>query len=527
MAVTQVSQIQVRYGLQEDIGSLAGGEFAWAIDTQRLFIGNGLIEEGAPVAGITEIMTNNFDLSEMFGNYQYTYIGRLGGYDVITGPNPGEPVIRTLQDKLDDFVNVRDFAVSSTGNVDETASLQRALDELYSRKSPITGQRTKRALRFNGGTYRIDGELKIPPYVSLVGEGIDSVKIILNGPSAKLVTTTGSDPAFEISLGSYPFAVSIKGMTIEQSTDNDIFQIEGATNIVFEDVAFKGPRSLVNTSGSGACVTIRSTARPTFGVHFNRCTFTGLGYGAYIESTVGTNDIVFNNCYFNDLWNAIRTEYTTGYLGNIKVSNSYFKDIFSSAIYGDSDVKGIFSSGNTFINCASGREGDIAPSGPWEPILVFQANNNHSVGDYFARSLSASRQYPRIDSSGYAFAYLSLDDCFRLGAAQFYSGKELIASNSSSFSAPVYVVPKGVIEYTVTRADGPGSPNNNTRTGKITFSSKSGNVVWTEDYTETADLGLLLSLSIDTSSDNMLKLNGVVSDQGTELRITYDLKTLD
>jgi len=57
MAVIQVSQIQVRSGYQEDLPTLATGEFGWCVDTQRLFIGKGTLAEGAPVTGVTEVLT--------------------------------------------------------------------------------------------------------------------------------------------------------------------------------------------------------------------------------------------------------------------------------------------------------------------------------------------------------------------------------------------------------------------------------------------------------------------------------------
>lgn len=57
MAIFQISQIQVRYGYQEDLPQLNTGEFGWCVDTQRLFIGKGTLAEGAPTIGVTEILT--------------------------------------------------------------------------------------------------------------------------------------------------------------------------------------------------------------------------------------------------------------------------------------------------------------------------------------------------------------------------------------------------------------------------------------------------------------------------------------
>ena len=59
MAVIQISKIQVRRGLEEDLPQLAAGEFGWATDTRRLFIGNGITSspDYAPEIGNTEILT--------------------------------------------------------------------------------------------------------------------------------------------------------------------------------------------------------------------------------------------------------------------------------------------------------------------------------------------------------------------------------------------------------------------------------------------------------------------------------------
>lgn len=57
MAIVQISQITNRKGLQENLPQLAGAELGWSVDTRRLFIGNGTLEEGAPEIGNTEILT--------------------------------------------------------------------------------------------------------------------------------------------------------------------------------------------------------------------------------------------------------------------------------------------------------------------------------------------------------------------------------------------------------------------------------------------------------------------------------------
>jgi hypothetical protein len=57
MAVIQISKIQVRRGLNENLPALDSGELGWSVDTRQLYIGNGTIAEGAPTPGVTEILT--------------------------------------------------------------------------------------------------------------------------------------------------------------------------------------------------------------------------------------------------------------------------------------------------------------------------------------------------------------------------------------------------------------------------------------------------------------------------------------
>jgi hypothetical protein len=74
VAIVQVSRITNRKGLAENVPQLAGAELGWAIDERRLFIGNGTLQEGAPVIGNTEVLTEYSDVFAgrtqfSFGNY--------------------------------------------------------------------------------------------------------------------------------------------------------------------------------------------------------------------------------------------------------------------------------------------------------------------------------------------------------------------------------------------------------------------------------------------------------------------------
>jgi hypothetical protein len=167
VAIVQVSRITNRKGLTENLPQLAGAELGWCVDSRRLFIGNGTLQEGAPVIGNTEILT---EFSNITALSNYTYEDIAVGYAAQTGPNPSDPVVRTVQAKLDDFASVRDFGATGDGITDDTAAINRALYQLYCRE---TNSQIRRSLYFPAGTYRITGTIVIPTWAKLVGEGAD------------------------------------------------------------------------------------------------------------------------------------------------------------------------------------------------------------------------------------------------------------------------------------------------------------------------------------------------------------------
>jgi hypothetical protein len=57
MPIVQISRIQHRRGKLTDLPQLASGELGWVVDSQRLYIGNGTVADGAPAIGNTEIVT--------------------------------------------------------------------------------------------------------------------------------------------------------------------------------------------------------------------------------------------------------------------------------------------------------------------------------------------------------------------------------------------------------------------------------------------------------------------------------------
>ena len=177
MPIVQISRIQHRRGKRTDLPQLAAGELGWVIDEQRLFIGNGTVADGAPAVGNTEIVTSGS--SSFTTALNYVYKGYLGDSTPIT-TGSGVDFTRTLQARLDDFASVKQFDAKGDNSTDDTAAIQRALDELYS-DTDQDDTRARRTLFFPAGTYLITASLTIPPFAHLVGEGPDKTIISNSG----------------------------------------------------------------------------------------------------------------------------------------------------------------------------------------------------------------------------------------------------------------------------------------------------------------------------------------------------------
>jgi hypothetical protein len=164
MAIVQISRIQHRRGLESNLPQLSHAELGWVTDTRSLYIGNGPTSSGAPIVGNTQVLTEHSNIVSLLN---YTYEGNATS-TIQTGATVGTPIVRKLQDRLDDYVSVMDFGASGNGAVDDTAAIDRAIYELFVKD---TTQKARRSLYFPAGVYKVTAPIKIPTWATIFGDG--------------------------------------------------------------------------------------------------------------------------------------------------------------------------------------------------------------------------------------------------------------------------------------------------------------------------------------------------------------------
>ena len=225
MSVIQISKIQVRRGRKGDVGSvpqLSSAEFAWAVDTQELYIGNGSVAEGAPYVGNTKILTEHDNLLELTSGYQFAS----------TDPIITRSVTRSLQSKLDETVSVVDYGAVPDGSTDCTLAFEAAFADLF--KSVETTYR--KVLLVPNGRYSFNlpnRPLRIPSWATIHGENIKETVLDIGNSGIEFVSTAGTEPG-NFSDSDFPNNIKISNLTIDHGDGQT--EITASRNCEFEKV---------------------------------------------------------------------------------------------------------------------------------------------------------------------------------------------------------------------------------------------------------------------------------------------------
>jgi len=307
MAVVQISRIQVRRGKKNagtGLPQLASGEIAWAIDAQELYIGNGAVSEGAPEVNNTRILTEHDNLLDLAGQYEY----RKADEHIQTGVDSTHPVIRSLQERLDERVSIFSFGVDNTGVDDVSVTLQQAIDQLFNNPATITSTSSRVILEMPAGTYKISETITIPSNATIVGNGAGKTIIEYIGSETAFVFNNDSATSIDNSEDlTQPRNILLKGLTIHSNTSNKcVLRLDAVRDSVFDDLEILGDMFAVGNStpidiSTGAQGGLQFNAKSALVTCqrnlFRNVRVSGFTFCVYAKQDIQLN--TFENCSFS------------------------------------------------------------------------------------------------------------------------------------------------------------------------------------------------------------------------------------
>jgi len=511
MAINVIGRIQVRSGLNDDLPQLAKGEFGWSVDTQQLYIGNGTVADGAPQTGNTELLTAT-GLNDALANTNYTLLDIGGAVVPITGPG-GSSTFLSLQSVLDDgFISVKKFGAVGDGVTNDLDAINNALYQLYC-LAVATVPQVKRVLYFPAGVYKITGGvLKIPPFCTIIGDGVDST-IIKQFDSAQEYIAKFSDSLQQVdnlygtvlnnvTPGLSQF-VTISDLTFYHTDSRSIVYAIASNNISFSRVKFRGALSNPTVVGTGCSAVVLSNNTTntvsSYNWLFDNCIFTKLPY-AFLSNS-DTKSVNFQNCTFSELYKGI-------VLGLSLDANNIIGPYYYKFTYNDFDKissyaiqletgKNAISQGNTFRDVGNTQTGI---SNPAVENIRFNGTNCISSNDIFDRTAAQAILVAWVYYKPGAAGSNSLLTFSANGSTVTSSGIVRTLNNNTiavtALDIEIPVITKSFeMSYSITRTI---SSVVQTRNG--TLRSTAG--ISEDDYTETATLGITFSVALSNASNS-------------------------
>lgn len=528
MAIVQISQITNRKGAFSSLPQLVGAEFGWAVDTRQLFIGNGTLQEGAPVIGNTEILT---EFSDILLTAQYVYQGAAAGYIVQTGPTAGSDINQNLQSWMDQWASVTDFGAVGDGVTDDTVAINRALYQLYCVQ---TNPQIRRSLFFPAGVYRTTEYIIIPPYAKLYGEGANSSVIQLDVSSdisslsaycaryGDSLQQTGA--AMGDGSATLPTNIEISSMGFRTVEITDVFLVEDASFCTFTDVSFSGALTtgdLISDTDNIAGVRFNSDSIATNNITFRRCEFSGLTYGINTEYNV--RGCLVTESAFDTLYQGVLlgdpAPVDGGPTGFRVVGNS-FDNIYAEGFKVSAGTSLNMSGYNIYYDVGNHFNG---VGSPVTPVITFDANNNVSVGDMFERGDSSA--VPRIDTNN--TICITTENGYQLALGNYvrFSGLRSTLVNNTSSPTVIFTINSTLIrafdfDYTVVRGT-------TTRTGKVTVVASTDGTGVNLNY---SDSGLQNSATgvafTATETGSSVSIRYTTTNTGSDATLTYSTTKL-
>ena len=488
MPIIEIAKLQVRRGQEHQTGvpQLDPGEMAWAEDTENLYIGKRIVE-GASTDANSRILTEK-DLSTIFqiasqaaaaatSSTAYRYRA-----DLPYGNSTGDilSTTSTFAQKLDNWVSLTDFvpggiwppyAIPGT-YPDITQTLGNAIGI----SSGTTGGGVvfgigPIAIKIPAGTYWINSTINLPPYTTLIGDGVGMTTLIYSGagntsqPMFQTVDSNGN--AFTqqtYSSPGLPSNITLKDMTLEfplnSAINSALLSLDNVQNVKISNVNF-GSYGHYST-GTGIGITIRGSfpagsvgdvkMYPTNNIIIDNCYFTALSTG--ILSTGSVNKVVVENSKFTFLTNGVMAYTNYSASGpqndtlNAVINNNLFENIqYEALVIGtltNTVTSYAVSSNNVYRGVGNGLANEAHNV---TPVITFNDLGGQSVNDYFDRAVSTTTV-----NSLYVIPWVSGNATIRNDATHVLS--VLSNANTNLMMIPLTSgVQKATVDYTLSNKD--------------------------------------------------------------------------
>ena len=368
MAVVQISKIQVRRGQKNSnsgVPQLSSAEFAWAVDTQELFIGNGSVAEGAPYVGNTKILTEHDNILDLASSYQFASNDTSISFSIS----------RDLQSKLDEYVSVTDFGAVGDGSTDCSLAFETAFAQLFKN----VNNNYKKVLMVPNGEYLFTSGFAMPSGVILKGETQDGVILNIGANSIRFVTSTGLEvTSFDST--NRPTNINISNLTIQRTTGQLV--LSGVADSAFEDIIFQGTYNLGNvvpaydTAPAAVFWNNDIAGIKVTDIRFKSCVFNANALSVKCVQTVSFETIVkFDNCEFFENDTGIYISGVSGQGNTWRITDCEFEEIARQAFY-STNGKGTQIQESKFKNCGNGTGTAATPT---TSIISFGEKINNLV----------------------------------------------------------------------------------------------------------------------------------------------------
>lgn len=367
----QISKIQVRRGLKNSssgVPQLSSAEFAWAIDTQELFIGNGSVAEGAPQVGNTKILTENDNIIELANSYKFA------------GDDPGivGSVFRSLQDKIDEVeVSVLDFGANPDGSTDNVEAFETAFTQLFRN----VNDRYRKVLIIPNGEYLFAGDLRIPSNAIIRGETRENAVLNLGANDITFITSSGLT-VNDFNSSNRPVDIEISNLTVQRTTGE--IDISGVADSKFHNIKVIGNYVLgtavsnITNEPSAFTWTNQLIGIRTTNINFSDCLFENNSISAKCNQTdLFDTVITFDKCRFFQSDTAIYIAGVENQGNYWQINDCDFEEIAGQVFRSTAGI-GTKIQRSRFGNC--GNNTNLADD-PVSAIVVFGQYRDNIVSD--------------------------------------------------------------------------------------------------------------------------------------------------